>query len=405
MEQLPHDPNASALPIPAQTEMPSQSAHDVTRQPQPAQSLGMQAKRDAAPQAQPASAPASGLPAQSDADASAKRPQSEQEAEFVASMTAGDEALAQRPAASLEELMQRAGSVQVSAAPIATRPHERDAAKRQSKMVADAPDISGVWRSGQDTAQPQQRNLWHDPLIAMGYVKIPGGCYPMGDINGQANELPVHEVCVDDFWMARHEVTRKQWTRVMGKARASDSVIQNRQQRENDEQGDHPVTQVSWHDVQTFIDRLNNSGAGHFRLPTEAEWEYACREGGRKQTFCGGEDLDSLAWHSGNSGRESHPVATRAANAFGLFDMTGNAWEWVNDWYAKDAYRVSARRNPTGPGTGREKVFRGGGYLSNERYLRAGVRYYFPPDRRFNLLGFRLVRMAEPFTGQSKYSR
>jgi formylglycine-generating enzyme required for sulfatase activity len=225
--------------------------------------------------------------------------------------------------------------------------------------------------------------------IEMVYVK--GGCYKMGntfDI-GSPDEKPVHEVCVDDFYMGKYEVTQGQWKTVMGSNPSSNSSC-----------GDNcPVENVSWNDAQDFISKLNsrsagNKSSGNYRLPTEAEWEYAARSGGNSERFSGeNEDVGGVAWFNDNS-NESHPVGQKAPNGLGIYDMSGNVWEWTNDWYGNTYYSSSPRKNPTGPSSGDRRVIRGGSFGEYPFDLRTSYRNYLAPDFRGGGKGFRLLRTA-----------
>ncbi len=226
----------------------------------------------------------------------------------------------------------------------------------------------------------QAGNEWRDPVTGMEFVWVPEGCFEMGSNEGQSDEKPVHEVCVDGFWMGKYEVTQGEWERVMG---------DNPAWVKGD---DHPVEHVSWDDAQSFINKLNNKGQGGFRLPTEAEWEYACRSGGRQEKYCGGNDVDRVAWYASNSGGETHPVGQKAANGLDLYDMSGNVWEWVSDRYDINYYRNSPKDNPQGPSAGAIRVLRGGSWFNSPAHVRAAFRGNDSPgDRGFNL-GFRLLR-------------
>jgi formylglycine-generating enzyme required for sulfatase activity len=172
------------------------------------------------------------------------------------------------------------------------------------------------------------------------------------DCDATPEERPVHEVCVDDFLIGKYEVTRGEWRSVMGDVPAAPTTCA----------ADRcPVTGVSWGEVQEFLRRLNAaSGGGAFRLPTEAEWEYAARSGGKAQRFAGGNEPGRYAWHADNSGGVNHPVGTKAPNGLGLHDMSGNVWEMTGDRYDAGYYATSPRENPSGPTTGEDHVVRGG---------------------------------------------
>ena len=159
--------------------------------------------------------------------------------------------------------------------------------------------------------------------------------------------------------------------------------------------GRYPVESVSWDHVQEFIRRLNiveEKAGRRFRLPTEAEWEFAARSGGKEQKYAGDGNLNELAWYGENSGRETHPVGEKKPNGMDIFDMSGNVWEWCQDWYGIDYYEDSPPRNPRGPESGSSRVIRGGGWYYGARYCRSAHRNdYVPGYRDFNLVGFRLA--------------
>ncbi|MGE4299015.1 MAG: formylglycine-generating enzyme family protein [Desulfovibrionaceae bacterium] len=236
------------------------------------------------------------------------------------------------------------------------------------------------------TPQPQAGSgkTWTEPTTGMAFVWVPGGCFQMGSPTSEryrdGDEGPVHEVCVDGFWLGKYEVTQAEWTKVMGNNPSHFKGDRN------------PVEKVSWNDAQEFIRRLNGKGNGGFRLPTEAEWEYAARSGGKAQTYSGGEDLTRVAWYDGNSGGQTHPVGGKAPNGMGLYDMSGNVWEWCQDWLSSSYYASSPRSNPTGPDMGSGRVNRGGSWCSEPSYARSANRYGFWPDIAYNDCGFRLSR-------------
>jgi len=229
---------------------------------------------------------------------------------------------------------------------------------------------------------PDPGAIWREPTTGMEFVWVPGGCYEMGSTSGDSDEIPVHEVCVDGFFIGRYEVTHGQWKTVMG---GNPSYLKR---------GDtYPVEQVSWGDAKDFIRKLtsmNNSGYT-FRLPTEAEWEYACRSGGKDEKYSGGGDASLVAWYNDNSGRSTHPVGTKAPNSLGIHDMSGNVWEWCEDWHDEDYYRQSAKHNPKGPSHGGYRVLRGGSWDNYPRGMRCACRGRYFPVYRVNFIGFRVL--------------
>jgi formylglycine-generating enzyme required for sulfatase activity/serine/threonine protein kinase len=232
---------------------------------------------------------------------------------------------------------------------------------------------------------PKIGDVWKYPVTGMEFVRVPGGCYQMGcawDGDCQSNEQPVHEVCVDGFWMGQTEVTQGQWQRVMG---SNPSYFKK---------GDnYPVEQVSWEDAKEFIRKLNGMGNVKFRLPSEAEWEYAARSGGKAEKYSGGSDLDGVAWYSSNSGSSTHPVRTKKSNGLGIYDMSGNVWEWCEDVYIADIYSRSDKKNPIYNSGGPNRVYRGGSWFFVPGNVRCANRGNDDPARRAYSLGFRLLRM------------
>jgi formylglycine-generating enzyme required for sulfatase activity len=193
----------------------------------------------------------------------------------------------------------------------------------------------------------------------MEFVLISSGGFRMGSSSDDADEKPVHEVIITkDFYMGKFEVTQDQWRRVMGATQRQ----QNAYRREFLGEGaNYPIYDVTWNSAQEFIRRLNRSRDGNtYRLPTEAEWEYACGAG--KPRMIDGPALDQIAWYGRNSGNLTHPVGTKQPNAFGLYDMLGNVWEWCQDWYDENYYQNSPGKDPLGPATGKSRVYRGGDY-------------------------------------------
>jgi formylglycine-generating enzyme required for sulfatase activity len=225
-----------------------------------------------------------------------------------------------------------------------------------------------------------------DAVSGMEFVSVKGGCFQMGD-NSVDNTYPVHEVCVNDFSIGKYEVTQGQWVKIMGKNPS-----------ENKACGDNcPVENVSWDMAQEFIGKLNKLSNKKYRMPTEAEWEYACRSGGKNEKYCGGDDIDPIAWYYENSGNVTHPVGQKLPNGLGIYDMGGNVWEWVNDWYGQIFYWFSPKDNPVGPssswsylnGDKPVRVIRGGGY-SDPILILASHRGASDP-KLGDAKGFRLV--------------
>nr|VFK56356.1 MAG: Formylglycine-generating enzyme, required for sulfatase activity, contains SUMF1/FGE domain [Candidatus Kentron sp. TUN]VFK62632.1 MAG: Formylglycine-generating enzyme, required for sulfatase activity, contains SUMF1/FGE domain [Candidatus Kentron sp. TUN] len=230
-------------------------------------------------------------------------------------------------------------------------------------------------------AARQAGDKWSDPVTGMEFVWVPKGCFRMGSNDGDSEEKPVHEVCVDGFWLGKTEVTQRQWRTVMG-------------DNPSHFKGDNrPVETVSWNDTQEFIRKLNTRSQSRYRLATEAEWEYACRSGGKIQKYCGGDNLDSVGWYNRNSANRTHPVAQKSPNGLGLYDMSGNVWEWVQDKYDSDYYANAPRNNPQGPSSGALRVLRGGSWLTYSSFVRAAIREAHKSGNSRYIRGFRCVRV------------
>jgi formylglycine-generating enzyme required for sulfatase activity len=222
-----------------------------------------------------------------------------------------------------------------------------------------------------ETKAPQDSEIYTDSITGIEFIFVKGGCYQMGDIfgDGESDEKPVHEVCVDDFYMGKYEVTQGQWKTIMGN---NPSEFK---------QGDnYPVEKVSWNDVKVFMQKLNQRTGKKFRLPTEAEWEYAARSGGKNDKFSGFSDEKDLYQYANycdskcayipfkklvrrsDGYKKTAPVGSYKPNGLGLYDMTGNVKEWVEDVYAKDAYSKHSRNNPMHEVSDNDRVIRGGGW-------------------------------------------
>ena len=216
--------------------------------------------------------------------------------------------------------------------------------------------------------------------VSFNMVYVAGGTFQMGSNDGDDDEKPVHSVTLSDYYIGQTEVTQELWQAVMGSNPAKY------------EKGPTlPVYYVSWNDCQEFISKLNRLTGGRFRLPTEAEWEYAARGGNKSRgyKYSGSDYLGSVAWYKDNSGREVHPVGSKSANELGLYDMSGNVFEWCSDWYG--SYPSSPQTNPTGASSGSGRVLRGGGYCFKESNCRSAFRVSIVPASRFYSWGFRLA--------------
>jgi len=208
-------------------------------------------------------------------------------------------------------------------------------------------------------------------------IRLSGGTFMMGSESSEAypEEKPVHQVTLSGFEIGKYEVTQAEWVAVMG---SNPSFFK----------GDRlPVEQLSWDDVQTYIQKLNTITKKNYRLPTEAEWEYACRAGTTGDRYG---ELNSIAWYSDNSGGRTHDVGGKAPNGFGLYDMLGNVFEWCADWYGE--YSAESVTNPKGPSSGVHRVLRGGSWLQEAVAARASFRNLHVPSHAYDLLGFRLAR-------------
>jgi len=225
----------------------------------------------------------------------------------------------------------------------------------------------------------------------MEFMLIPPGTFLMGspdsDVSNPtafANETPAHHVTISQpFYLGQYQVTQAQWKALMGN---------NPSQFTSNP--DRPVDSVSWDDVQMFIKQLNEREGLLYRLPTEAEWEYAARAG-TTTAYCFGDDrrrLGEYAWYKENAGAQTHPVGTQQPNAWGLYDMHGNVWEWVQDWYGD--YAPEPVTDPQGPTSGSFRVFRGGSWNLVAWCCRSAFRHFDARGIRYGDLGFRLLRTA-----------
>ena len=220
----------------------------------------------------------------------------------------------------------------------------------------------------------------------MEFARVPGGCFAMGDTfgGGDHNEYPVHEVCLKDTWIGKFEVSQGEWRALMDEnpsAYAGNDRL--------------PVDSVNQADIAEYVKRLGERNPGHvFRLPTEAEWEFACRGGGQAVKFSGAAPPAgaNTAEYANLHGEGTTPVGHFAPNALGIHDMSGNLWEWVSDVYAADAYARHPRDNPHYQAAGPARLLRGGGWSHDAFFARCSKRHmHCRPTARFDFVGFRLV--------------
>lgn len=224
--------------------------------------------------------------------------------------------------------------------------------------------------------------------LGIEWVQVPGGEFKMGSGDGASDEQPVHTLQMSSFHISRYEITFQQYDRfcrVTGRPSPDDSGW-GRKRR--------PAIHVSWDDAMAFCTWVSEKTGRPVYLPTEAQWEYAARGGPgapKRWPYAGGDIIDHLAWYRGNSDSRTHPVGQKAANELGLYDMSGNVWEWCRDWYGEDYYRVSPPRDPQGPEEGRDRVVRGGSWNLFSYHSRVGNRNDHSPGYRHYSLGFRVV--------------
>jgi len=239
-------------------------------------------------------------------------------------------------------------------------------------------------RIAEEKRQAEERGEFTIEGVAFKMIHVEGGTFMMGANEGDSEafdrEKPTHQVTLSSYSIGETAVTQALWK----------AVMDNNPSRFKG--ADRPVENVSWDDCQEFIRKLNEKTNRKFRLPTEAEWEFAARGGNKSKgyKYAGSNDIDSVAWYDGNSGGKTHPVAQKQPNELGLYDMSGNVWEWCQDWYGE--YSNNNQTNSTGPKSGSFRVLRGGSWYFSARICRVSYRYYNAPDNRDSYLGLRLAQ-------------
>lgn len=219
---------------------------------------------------------------------------------------------------------------------------------------------------------------------AFDMIFVKGGTFKMGS-NNSDYEKPVHEVSVPDYYIGKYPVTQKLWQEIMG------------DNPSNFKGDDNPVERVSWNDIQAFLKKLNTKTGKNYRLPTEAEWEYAARGGlnGQATKYAGSDDIGEVAWYRDNSGNKTHPVGQKKANELGLYDMSGNVWEWCQDKWHDNYEGVPTDGSAWEDGKGSYRVGRGGSWNYGAGNCRVSYRDHWIPDFMFSSLGFRLAHSSE----------
>jgi formylglycine-generating enzyme len=265
-----------------------------------------------------------------------------------------------------------------------------------------SPKMAKLFDEALKYEEPASRGIQTNSITGKKFVLVKGGFFDMGDTfgDGDKDEKPTHNVILDDFYIGKFEVTQGQWEDVMGNNPSGYKKGRN-----------YPVAMVSWDDVQEYVYKLNKKTGLNYRLPTEAEWEYAARSGGKREKYAGFSSESELYkyanycdancehnWKAGghNDGyKYTSPVGSFSPNGLGLYDMTGNVYEWCQDRYSSDAYRKHRGINPVNKKSGFDRVIRGGGWDSGARYLRASDRFFIAPDgtrgHHYNV-GFRLAK-------------
>jgi formylglycine-generating enzyme required for sulfatase activity/serine/threonine protein kinase len=305
------------------------------------------------------------------------------------------------PPLASEQVVKRAGP---SPHPINAKPKPRPLMAQPTALRRPAPlahevekpsqgdvlpniDMTGMIGAPNSTAVPPKGMRSYTEVIAlnvrMEMHAIPGGEFLMGspEKQGYADEYPLHRATLSPFYIGKYPITQSQWRAVM---RTNPSHFNG---------PNHPVDSITWDEAFEYCRRLSYATGRLYRLPTEAEWEFACRAGMQTQFNYGDEEefVVQYAWCLTNSGNHTHPVGEKKPNGWGLYDMHGNVWEWCHDWYAADYYQHSPKVNPFGPAKGTSRVLRGGSWYSLPNYCRNAGRSNHQPDQRDPLVGFRVV--------------
>lgn len=236
-------------------------------------------------------------------------------------------------------------------------------------------------RETQPISKPKDVVLDVSEIIPLVYVE--GGTFQMGDRRGEPMESFVHPVSISSFYIGKYEVTQREWREIMG---SNPSAFDNCPEC--------PVEKVSYDEATIFLKRLSEKTGKHYRLPTEAEWEYAARGGNKSMgyPYAGGNNTGSIGWYDKNAKKSTHPAGKKQPNELGIYDMSGNIYEWCSDWFKDRYYKSSPRDNPKGPPYGDARVIRGGSWKFNVKELKVTNRKFVRPSSKYNDVGLRVVR-------------
>lgn len=254
--------------------------------------------------------------------------------------------------------------------------------KQESKQATVRPQQSAAAKPQIESSRPSSKRMFSVNGVRFAMVYVEGGSFRMGTSGGEfSREAPAHNVTVSGFHIGETEVTQQLWQAVMG---SNPSGFRGSQL---------PVESVDYYDCQEFIRRLNSLTGEQFRLPYEAEWEFASRGGVRSQgyKYAGSNSIEQVAWYNANSGNRSHEVKSKKPNELGIYDMCGNVWEWCEDWFDENYYSYSPVHNPKGPIDGYSWLNRGGSWKSGAKYCRHAYRGQGKASETVNYLGLRLA--------------
>ena len=260
---------------------------------------------------------------------------------------------------------------------------------QQPASQAHGKALKGSPQKGEQATDPKVKAVLKE--IADEMIKVEQGTFTMGCANPQDSdcyywEKPRHTVKLNSFYIAKFPVTQKQWKAIMGSVQTNKDCPQC------------PAVYVTWYDAQVFINKLNQYTDKHYRLPTEAEWEYAAKGGNHSHgyKYAGSNNPMEVAWYDTLLSHELHPVGTKKPNELGLYDMSGNVWQWCADWFQEKYYTDSPSGNPQGPATGNgSRSLRGGSWWGPVKDCRVSNRDMYPPDSKDDDVGFRLVMDEE----------